>query len=109
MYIFGGHNGSSLKVCEAFDLKTKSWKSIHALPQVSCHVTAALLDKEIILSGYEMNCCYSYNGSTFTSILPLSVGFKIVCEGWILANSVLYGYKENNQPKWIMQMLMALF
>ena len=48
-----------------------------------------------------MNCCYSYNGSTFTSILPLSVGYKIVCEGWILANSVLYEYKENNQPKWI--------
>ena len=102
VYIFGGHNGSSVNVCEAFDLKTKNWKSIHALPKASNSVTAALLDKEIILSGYDMNCCYSYKGSTFTSILHLSVGFKIVCEGWILANSVLYGYKENNQPKWIM-------
>ena len=68
VYIFGGHNGSVLSTCDTFDLKTKEWKSITAIPQVSYGITAAMLGKDIILSGYHLNCCYSYNDSTFTSI-----------------------------------------
>ena len=102
VYIFGGvFNNSSVNSCETFDLASKKWKSIHALPQASHSLTAASLNKDIILSGYEMNYCYSYDDSTFTSILPLPANYyKIVCEGWIFACSVLYEYREGNKSGW---------
>ena len=53
VYIFGGHNGSVMNTCNTFDLKTKEWKSITALPQASYSITAAMLGKDIILSGYQ--------------------------------------------------------
>ena len=63
---------------------------ITELPQ-GCHcITAAVLDKTIILSGYEMKCCYSYNDSAFTSILTLPADtYKFVCEGWIYTNNTI--------------------
>ena len=103
VYIFGGHNGSRnpTNECEIFDLKTKVWKSITALPQVTSCITAAMLGKDIILSGYQLSCCYSYNDSAFTSILTLPAGvYKIVCEGWIYANSILYENQDQIPSKW---------
>ena len=101
VYIFGGYNGSLMNTCDTFDLNTKEWKSITALPQVANSITAAMLGKDIILSGYQLSCCYSYNDSTFTSILtlPASVN-KIVCEGWIYANSILYENQDQISSKW---------
>ena len=101
VYLFGGYNGAAMNTCDTFDLKTKEWKSITALPQASNHITAAILGKDIILSGYQLNCCYSYNDSTFTSILTLPVSvYKIVCEGWIYANSILYENQDQIPSKW---------
>ena len=101
VYIFGGYNGVVLNTCDTFDLNTKEWKSITALPQASDRITAAILGKDIILSGYELNCCYSYNDSTFTSILNLPVKvYKFVCEGWIYANSILYENQDQSSSKW---------
>ena len=103
VYIFGGHNGSRnpTNECEIFDLKTKVWKSITALPQVTSCITAAMLGKDIILSGYQLSCCYSYNDSAFTSILTLPAGvYKIVCEGWIYANSLLYENQDQIPSNW---------
>ena len=101
VYIFGGDNGAVMNTCDTFDLNTKEWKSITALPQASDKITAAILGKDIILSGYELNCCYSYNDSTFTSILNLPVKvYKIICEGWICANSILYENQDQSSSKW---------
>ena len=101
VYIFGGHNGTVMNTCDTFDLKTKEWKSITELPQGSHSITAAMLGKDIILSGYNFSCCYSYNDSTFTSILTLPANiFKIVCEGWIYANSILYENQDQISSKW---------
>ena len=73
VYIFGGYIGNSTpaNTCEVFDLTTKEWKSITPLPQASYYITAAILNNDIILSGYHLSSCYSYNDSTFTSILDL--------------------------------------
>ena len=105
VYIFGGRSGTdNVKSCEAFDLKLKQWKPINALPKSCTHITAAVLNKEIILSGRQFNCCYSYNNSIFTRILPLPESYhKLVCEGWIFANSILYENKESNNQKWVSQ------
>ena len=66
-------------------------KSITALPQASFFISAAMLGKDIILSGYNLSCCYTYNDSTFTSVLTLLASVnKIACEGWIYGNSILY-------------------
>ena len=101
VYIFGGYNGTVLNTCDTFDLKTKEWKSITALPQGSNSITAAMLGKDIILSGYHFSCCYSYNDSTFTSILTLPANiYKIVCEGWIYTNSILYENQDQISSKW---------
>ena len=101
VYIFGGWNGSVLSTCDTFDLKTREWKSITALPQASHQITAAILGKDIILSGNQLNCCYSYNDSTFTNILNLPINiFKIVCEGWIYTNSILYENQYQISSKW---------
>ena len=101
VYIFGGHDGSVLNTCNAFDLTTKEWISITALPQASYSITAAILGKDIILSGYHLNCCYSYNDITFTSILTLPKDVhKIVCEDWIYANSILYENQDEIPSKW---------
>ena len=101
VYIFGGYNKTVMNTCHAFDLNTKEWKLITALPQASYSITAALLGKDIILSGYQLNCCYSYNDSTFTSILNLPPSnYKIVCEGWIYSNSILYENQDQIPSKW---------
>ena len=56
----------------------------------------------LILSGKKMNCCYSYNDSVFVNILKLpSDNVKVVCEGWILCNSILYENKNENITKWV--------
>ena len=105
VYIFGGtSNYVIVNSCETFDLKLKEWRSINVLPKACTHVTAAVLNNEIILSGRQLNCCYSYNNSIFTSILPLTGDcYKLVCEGWIFAKSILYENKESNNSKWVSQ------
>ena len=105
VYIFGGRSGTdNVNSCEIFDLKIKEWKSINALPKPCTHITAAVLNNEIILSGYQFNCCYSYNNSVFTKILPLTGNcHKLVCEGWIFASSLLYENIGSNNSKWVSQ------
>ena len=102
VYVFGGHTLGPTAECNLFSLKTKEWRSIPALP-LACHqVTAALLNKTIILSGFQMNCCCAYDDLGFTDVLRLpAMCQKIVCEGWIAANSILYENKENNVLKWV--------
>ena len=101
IYIFGGQNGRDMKTCDTFDLKTKEWRSITALPQSSQNITAAVLNNDIILSGYAMGCCYSYNDSTYTNILNLPASaYKLVCEGWIYTNSILYENEDQSLSKW---------
>ena len=39
--------------------------------QASYSITVAMLGNDIILPGYHLICCYSYNHSAFTSILNL--------------------------------------
>ena len=105
VYLFGGSSSDILimQSSEIFDLKENEWKSIHPLPAGGCYaVTAALQNNEIILSGLQFNCCYSYNDITYTNILTLDSNYyKIVCEGWIFANSILYENVEKCNNKWI--------
>ena len=105
VYIFGGRSDTAIvNSCEIFDLKLKEWKSINALPKACSSIAAAVLNNEIILSGYQFDCCYSYNNSIFTSILPLTGDcYKLVCEGWIFSKSLLYENKESNNSKWVSQ------
>ena len=104
VYIFGGYHSSALRSCEMFDLKNREWSETHLLPQASHAITAACLNKEIILSGYELNCCYSYNDSNFTNVLNLPQScYKLIAEGWIFAKSILYENQEENNLKWIAQ------
>ena len=104
VYIFGGYYKSALRSCEMFDLKNREWSETHLLPQASHAITAACLNKEIILSGYELNCCYSYNDSNFTNVLNLPQScYKLIAEGWIFAKSILYENQEENNLKWIAQ------
>ena len=103
VYIFGGRNEANNVTNESYvlDLKTKEWNSITALPEASSSITAAILGKYIILSGMKLSCCYSYNDSTFTNILTLPGSIsKIVCEGWIYANSILYENQDQIPSKW---------
>ena len=104
IYLFGGNTGNSspTTACSIFGLISKTWKSITELPKASYSITAAILGKNIILSGYHLNCCYSYNDSTFTNILTLTGNlYKIICEGWIYTNSILYKNKDQNRSEWI--------
>ena len=102
VYNFGGFFGkSSLKTCESLDLKNKEWRSIHTLPQTCMCMTAAVLNNAIILSGYQLDCCYSYDDSSYTSILNLTANcFKVVCEGWILVKSQLFENQQRDNLKW---------
>ena len=81
IYIFGGiNNRIYLATCDTFNLLTKEWESIHPLPQVCNSMTAAMLNKDIIVSGYQIDCCYLYNDSVYSSILKLpSMCYKILC------------------------------
>ena len=82
-----------------FYLKIREWKSINVLPKAYYRITAAIIGNNIILSGYHLNCYYSYNDSTFSSILNLQEKVnKIVCEGWIYTNSMLY--EDQIASKW---------
>ena len=103
VYIFGGNIGTnnSTDACDIFDLKTKKWESITPLPKASYGITAAILNNDIILSGHHLSNCYSYNDSTFTVIFKFHTGHKVVCEGWIYANSILYENQDQNNSAWI--------
>ena len=102
VYLFGGWNGNEMNTCDYFNLQTREWKSIHALPQPSGGITASILNKEIILAGYKHECLYSYNESVYTNALVLPKGkMKLVYEGWIFVHSTLYENKEENNTKWI--------
>ena len=103
VYVFGGYNKNNfLATCDTFNLLTKEWKSIHPLPQECNSMTAAILNKDIALSGYQIDCCYSYNDSVYSRILKLpSACYKILCEGWILAKSMLYENLQDDNLLWI--------
>ena len=104
IYLFGGYNDNmKLKTCEVFNLETNQWgRSPHLLPKVSEGITAAVLNGNIILSGFDLNCCYSYDNTAFTSILELpGEKYKVVAEGWIFVNSVLYENTEGNNYRWV--------
>ena len=103
IYIFGGYNGESCELeSVAFDLRIREWKTIHALPKASDYMTAAVLNKYIILSGCNLNCCYSYDDSAYKNILSLPEScVKVVCDRWILADSVLYEYQKGYSLNWI--------
>ena len=103
VYIFGNEDEANIptNACDIFDLNRKKWISITPLPLVSDEITAAILNSDIILSGYDFSCCYSYNDSTYTNILYLPTGPKVVCEGWIFTNSILYENQSQNNSEWI--------
>ena len=102
VYLFGGYNGNDMNTCDYFNLQTREWKSIHALPQPSGGITASILNKEIILAGYKHECLYSYNESVYTNALVLPKSkTKLVYEGWIFVHSTLYENVEENNIKWI--------
>ena len=101
VYIFGGHNGGYLNTSSTYDLLLKEWKSISPLPLDCICMTAALIGKDIILSGLQMGCCYAYNDLLFTSVVELPMGKqKIVCEGWIFCDSILYENRDENVSRW---------
>ena len=93
IYIFGGHNRQGpRKASYNFDLTTNTWSTIHDLPQVCSDVTAALLNKDILITGLEIDCCFCYDGTTYSRILSLENNrkYKLVCEGWLLTQSNIY-------------------
>ena len=103
VYIFGGGSEDSnlTTSCAIFDLKVNEWKFITVLPQASSGTVAAIVGKDIILSGYHLNCCYSYDDSTFSNILNLPEKvYKIVCDGWIYTNSILYENQDQIASNW---------
>ena len=101
IYIIGGWNSLPLNTCETFNLITNEWKPIHNLPQASCCITAALFNNNIVFSGLELNCVYYYNDSVYLNILDLPENScKVVCDGWVLANSYLYEYIVDNWIKY---------
>ena len=94
VYVFGGWIGGYLDTCDTFNLKSNEWKSIQKLPVATSGVTATLLNKMIVLSGFNMDSCYSYNDQSFSRCLKLpGYSQKIVCDRWILSGSMLYEYK----------------
>ena len=104
IYIFGGSSTGSDKLnsCKTYDLKQNKWKSINSLPVPCFQMMAAVVDDVIILSGAQIDCCYSYNDSAFSNILKLPSGLgKIVCEGWIFCKSILYENKDENLDNWV--------
>ena len=104
VYIFGGSSAKfqEMNECHAYDLKLNEWESISSLPVACDSMTAALVGKVIILSGKKLSCCYSYNDSVYVKVLNLPSGSnKVVCEGWILCNSVLYENKNENLNNWV--------
>lgn len=110
VYVFGGRDGppkigkyevNDLNVCQVLDLKTKLWSPITALPLASSHITAALCNGTIILSGYQLPCLYSYDRSSFFPVLSLPpYGFKVVFDGWVLTSKSLFEASKNNVAEW---------
>ena len=101
VYMFGGYNEIALRTCHVYDFKLNDWKQIDPLPKASTRMTAALIGKDIILSGLLVGCCYSYNDFGFTNIIDLPENSnKVVCEGWILCESILYEIDGNDISKW---------
>ena len=101
VYIFGGYNQHPLQTCESLSLNSVEWSSISPLPEISICTTAAILGNYIILSGYDLSCCYSYDDSAYVRILELNKNcLKVVCNGWILTESVLYENQQGNHLQW---------
>ena len=101
VYIFGGLNEQSVDMCETYDLIMREWNSIDPLPKKLEQITAGLIDMHIIFSGLYSDCCYSYKDSVYYNILGLPAEKnKVVCEEWILCDSVLYKNRNGNIFNW---------
>ena len=93
IYIFSKSDSQweSEQFCSQFDLQTREWTPIQRMPEKCQGITAALLNQDIIITGYELDSCYLYNESGYCKYMKLpSYKNKLICDGWILADSYLY-------------------
>ena len=101
VYLFGGYDPNPSITCDAFDIRSEIWKSITPLPTPCAHMMAGIIDKDIILSGYHMDCCYSYDDSVYTRIINLQANqHKLVFDGWVMCNDELYECKNGIIEDW---------
>ena len=91
IYLFLGYNGGPLNTNYSFNMETNEWKLIQNLPQAAYHVTAALLNNNIVFTGNQLSCLYMYDDSSFSNILPLPSHI----------NKIVYENREKNYQNWI--------
>ena len=92
VYVFGGTSDwkNAMDSCKVFDLETKVWSPIATMPVASYCTTAALHNNTIILSGNHLAYLYSFDGSSFLSVLNLPANaFKVVFDRWNPGNKKL--------------------
>ena len=102
VYIFGGYeDGAAIDMCQIFKISAKEWITISSLPMPLYFSTASISYDMIILSGFQSMTVYAYQNDIFSSILDVTFGAtKIVCEGWIVTENILYESQSRKNDQW---------
>lgn len=95
-------NGYSSPMNEKYDLITKTWEKVSACPLTSHVNTGGIILDKICLTSYNQNNAFVYDPKTdsYTSILSLSKGYKLVSHGFILTSQNVYRLEDNNILTW---------
>ena len=95
-------NGYSSPMNEVFDLKTREWSKISNCPLTQHVNTGSQILERICLTCYYQNSAYIYDPKvdSYTKILSLSKGYKIVGHGFILTSLWAYKIEDGDVLKW---------
>jgi hypothetical protein len=95
-------NGYSSPMNEVFDLKTKEWGKISNCPLTQHVNTGGMVLEKICLTCYYQNSAYIYDPKldSYSRILSLNKGYKIVGHGFILTSLWLYKSEDGDVLKW---------
>ena len=74
IYLFGGwiSDNSCTISSQTYNLKLDKWTNIQILPSNCYATTASIMNNEIIITGYDFDKVYEYNGLCYSKILNLS-------------------------------------
>lgn len=101
VYVFGGYQNLGIEICQTYNIAARKWEKINSLPVASFSNTATLLDNRILVTGFNLNCVFSYDTTGYTSVLKLQSNFtKFLCEGWVISNRRLYENSDRSSNKW---------
>ena len=95
-------NGYSSPMSEKYDVLLKTWGKVTACPLTSHVNTGGIILDKICLTCYNQNKAFIYDPKldSYSSIMNLAKGYKLVGYGYILTSQGIYKIEDGNFNTW---------